>query len=210
MIILLSKLISMNYIPSWNCIAYFCLPRNCLPRVQSIIIKEIGAAIPGWNNYIEINLLNDDAASNSTDTTSSVRDERSTTDAGGLAHQTSSTKSNTNNSSVNQCRMIETKLSKSDDSIDSGLNTTLNNTLTWDDLFNSISKWKPLGYGLCGVVRLAFIKVSSITTLIMIMTQISSLKSLLYIYFKGAKVCRKNLQLGEVFKSSVRRARQRE
>ena len=123
--------------------------------------KEVGDAIPGWNNYIEINLLNNEAASNSTDTTSSVRDERSTTDAGSL---TSSTKTNTNNSSVNQDRTIETKLSKSDDSIDSGLNTTLNNTLTWDDLFNSISKWKPLGYGLCGVVRLALIKVSSITT----------------------------------------------
>lgn len=97
--------------------------------VCSLFFKEIGNTIEGWNDYVTINKLNDEAL-NSQRIPSLPRHAR-----------TSQGRHQFDNSDLH-----------------SGLDVSLG-VLTFDDLLNTISEWTPLGYGLCGVVELAIIKV---------------------------------------------------
>lgn len=121
--------------------------------VCSLFLKEIGDTIEGWNEHVENNKLKDDYAQ----TTPSPSPSINTSNRGSSGSATSQLSSK--KSQAHTPTTTETKVNKFDDSgLDSGIDATFD-TPTRDDLYNTLSNWTPLGYGLCGVVDLAVIKV---------------------------------------------------
>lgn len=125
--------------------------------ICSLFFKEIGDTIEGWNEYVENSKLKDDYA-NASQTTPSPSPSINTSTRGSCSDASQLSKKSYGHTPTT----TETNVKKLDDSgLDSGIDATFD-TPTRDDLYNTLSNWTPLGYGLCGVVDLAVIKVISL------------------------------------------------
>lgn len=72
--------------------------------------------------------------------------------------------------------------------LESGIDSTFE-TLTSNDLLNTIPEWTTLGYGLCALVKLAVIKVKNKIMKIFFECTHLKLKYVCDIYLKEAKIC---------------------
>ena len=107
--------------------------------VSSLLSEKIGDTVDGWEEYVKTDMLKDDKKYNQLD----------------LNLNSKNLAQNTEIDDENECRSEESFQCTSD-----GFKS--NSTITWLDLFNTVSDWKVIGFGICGLVKYANIKVNKI------------------------------------------------
>lgn len=122
--------------------------------VCSLLFEEIRNSIDGWSYYVTNDMVEEQTANNKL-----LKRPGPSNGSNNRSNNQSSKKQRPSNSNDSQPSMktqqsttVEADLNISDDS---GVDDVI-----WPDLlFDSISKWKVIGYGLCGVVCRASIRV---------------------------------------------------
>lgn len=131
--------------------------------VSSLLFEKIGDTVDGWKEYVETEVLKDDKQNKVLKQFNQSGSNLNNKNFAPLNENTEINGVNQHNNS-NQCRNEESYQCVSDCSDVAAL--TMNSTITWLDLFNTMSNWTVIGFGLCGLVKYAKIKVNLIYLII--------------------------------------------